>query len=131
MPRDEFELPHQLSVRSHIVRHRRKRSNLRAPRAGSIAANTLEPRELQEKLNLTELWFCSILLSNLIWAAKNGGSIKEPVNGGDGAHCFQRTDRGIPALEVRGFLRRYRLTDFFIVAAEDALVLSPRTATIL
>ena len=35
---------------------------------------------------------------------------------------------GYPALEVRGFLRRYRLTDFYIAAAEDALVLSPRTA---
>jgi len=37
---------------------------------------------------------------------------------------------GYPTLEVRGFLRRYRLTDFYIEAAEDALVLSPRTATI-
>lgn len=37
---------------------------------------------------------------------------------------------GYPALEVRGFLRRYRLTDFYIEAAEDALVLSPRAATI-
>lgn len=35
-----------------------------------------------------------------------------------------------PALEVRGFLRRYRLKNFYIEAAEDALVLSPRTATI-
>lgn len=37
---------------------------------------------------------------------------------------------GYSALEVRDFLRRYRLTDFYIEAAEDALVLSPRTATI-
>jgi hypothetical protein len=37
---------------------------------------------------------------------------------------------GYAALEVRDFLRRYRLTDFYIKAAEDALVLSPRTATI-
>jgi len=37
---------------------------------------------------------------------------------------------GYPALEVRDFLRRYRLTDFYIGAAEDDLVLSPRTATI-
>jgi hypothetical protein len=37
---------------------------------------------------------------------------------------------GYPTLEVRAFLRRYRLTDFYIEAAEDALVLSPRTATI-
>ena len=35
---------------------------------------------------------------------------------------------GYPTLEVRGFLRRYRLTDFYIEAAEDALVLSSRTA---
>jgi len=35
---------------------------------------------------------------------------------------------GYPALEVRGFLRRYRLTDFYVEAAEDALVLSSRTA---
>ena len=35
-----------------------------------------------------------------------------------------------PALEVRGFLRRYRLTDFHIEAAQDALVLSPRATTI-
>ncbi|AXC12483.1 hypothetical protein ACPOL_3188 [Acidisarcina polymorpha] len=37
---------------------------------------------------------------------------------------------GFSALEVRDFLRRYRLTNFYIQAAEDALVLSPRTATI-
>jgi hypothetical protein len=37
---------------------------------------------------------------------------------------------GYSALEVRDFLRRYRLTNFYIEAAEDALVLSPRTATI-
>jgi hypothetical protein len=37
---------------------------------------------------------------------------------------------GYPALEVRDFLRRYRLTNFYIEAAEDALVLCPRTATI-
>jgi predicted nucleotidyltransferase len=37
---------------------------------------------------------------------------------------------GHPAIEVRHFLRRYRLTDFYIEAAEDALVLSPRTSTI-
>jgi hypothetical protein len=37
---------------------------------------------------------------------------------------------GYSALEVRDFLRRYRLTDFYIEAAEDDLVLSPRTATI-
>lgn len=37
---------------------------------------------------------------------------------------------GYPALEVREFLRRYRLTDFYIEAAGDALVLSPRTAAI-
>lgn len=37
---------------------------------------------------------------------------------------------GYPALEVRDFLRQYRLTDFYIGAAEDALVLSPQTATI-
>ncbi len=36
---------------------------------------------------------------------------------------------GYSALEVRDFLRRYRLTSFYIDAAEDALVLSPRTAT--
>ena len=35
-----------------------------------------------------------------------------------------------PALEVRDFLRRYRLTDFHIEAAADALVLSPRAATV-
>ena len=37
---------------------------------------------------------------------------------------------GYPTLEVREFLRRYRLTDFYIEAAEDALVLCSRTATI-
>lgn len=37
---------------------------------------------------------------------------------------------GYSALEVRDFLRRYRLTNFYIEAAEDDLVLSPRTATI-
>jgi predicted nucleotidyltransferase len=37
---------------------------------------------------------------------------------------------GYPALEVRDFLRRYRLTNFYIEAAEDALVLSPRTANV-
>jgi hypothetical protein len=37
---------------------------------------------------------------------------------------------GYPALEVRDFLRRYRLTGFSIEAAEDALVISSRTATI-
>ncbi len=37
---------------------------------------------------------------------------------------------GYSALEVRNFLRRYRCTGFYIEAAEDALVLSPRTATI-
>lgn len=37
---------------------------------------------------------------------------------------------GHPAIEVRHFFRRYRLTDFYIEAAEDALVLSPRTSTI-
>ena len=38
---------------------------------------------------------------------------------------------GHPAIEVRHFLRRYRFTDFYIEAAEDALVLSPRTSIIL
>lgn len=37
---------------------------------------------------------------------------------------------GYPAIEVRHFLRRYRLTDFYIEAAEDALTLSSRAATI-
>jgi len=37
---------------------------------------------------------------------------------------------GYPALEVRDFLRRSRLTEFYVEAAEDALVLSPRAATI-
>jgi hypothetical protein len=37
---------------------------------------------------------------------------------------------GYPVLGVRDFLRRYRLADFHIEAAEDALGLSPRTAII-
>jgi hypothetical protein len=37
---------------------------------------------------------------------------------------------GYSALEVRDFLRRYRFTDLHIDAAEDALVLCHRTATI-
>jgi hypothetical protein len=37
---------------------------------------------------------------------------------------------GYPALEVRDFLRRYRLTDFYIEAAEKTLVLKPKIATI-
>ena len=43
---------------------------------------------------------------------------------------FDEPIAGYPALEVRDFLRRYRLTGFYIEAAEDALVLSHRTATI-
>lgn len=37
---------------------------------------------------------------------------------------------GYSALHVRDFLRRYRLTNFYIEAAEETLVLKPRTAII-
>jgi hypothetical protein len=36
---------------------------------------------------------------------------------------------GYPAHEVRDFLRRYRLTDFYVEAAEETLILKPRSAT--
>jgi hypothetical protein len=36
---------------------------------------------------------------------------------------------GYPAIEVRDFLRRYRLVEFLAPAAEFALALSPRAAS--
>jgi Fic family protein len=81
-------------------------------------------------LNLTEFRFHTILLANLLPAAETA-AIE--------SNCQRRKEirivpdemiAGYSALHVRDFLRRYRLTNFYIEAAEETLVLKPRTAII-